>query len=216
MCPPAPLAKGWAGGRQKDMAEFLETDILAAKTGDTQALGRLLDKYSPRVAAVVGRHVPAAEAAEVVQEVFVKVAAKIGTFRGEAPFEHWLSAVATRTCLSFWRSHNRRRVLPEAEFMEAGDDPGLSLVEAMVDPSACVEDEVFVAQARRLLDQALMELSPEARMILTLTEFEDRPDKEASELLGMSVVAIKVARHRAKKKLRTILTRMGLNKEDLP
>ena len=34
---------------------------------------------------------------------------KLGSFRGEAPFEHWLMRMTVRTCYDFLRGHQRNR-----------------------------------------------------------------------------------------------------------
>jgi RNA polymerase sigma factor (sigma-70 family) len=70
--------------------------------------------------------------------------------------------------------------------------------------------EVFEAkssheEAVRILDWALEQLSPEDRMVVTLTSLEEKSVAEAAELLGWTKVNVKVRAHRARKKLKTII-----------
>jgi RNA polymerase sigma-70 factor (ECF subfamily) len=60
-------------------------------------------------------------------------------------------------------------------------------------------------EARELLAWGMQRLSPEDRAVLELVHIEERPVKEAAELLGWSVVNVKVRAHRSRKRLRAIL-----------
>ena len=68
------------------------------------------------------------------------------------------------------------------------------------------------AAAKQLIDRALEQLSPPARMVITLLEIEDRPVKEIAQLTGWSVPLVKVRAFRARAELRKILARMAQDK----
>jgi RNA polymerase sigma-70 factor, ECF subfamily len=59
--------------------------------------------------------------------------------------------------------------------------------------------------ATNLLQRALAQLSPENRMVVDLVHLEGHSVREASELLGWTVVNVKVRAHRARQQLRKIL-----------
>ena len=73
------------------------------------------------------------------------------------------------------------------------------------DPASAPED---AAAAKQLIDRALEQLSPPARMIITLMEIEDRPVKEIAQLTGWSATLVKVRAFRARAELRKVLARM--------
>jgi RNA polymerase sigma-70 factor (ECF subfamily) len=60
-------------------------------------------------------------------------------------------------------------------------------------------------ETRDLLQKALAHLSPENRMVVTLVHLEGYSVREAAELLGWTVVNVKVRAHRARQQLRNIL-----------
>jgi RNA polymerase sigma-70 factor (ECF subfamily) len=88
------------------MASEPTPELLAAcRAGDREALGRLIDEHLDMVhAAAFALCADRALAADLAQEVFVKVLTRIGQFRGDASFATWLYGIALNT----WRDHARR------------------------------------------------------------------------------------------------------------
>ena len=66
-------------------------------------------------------------------------------------------------------------------------------------------------ETTHLLQWALARLSPENRMVVTLVHLEGYSIREAAELLGWSMVNVKVRAHRARRQLRDILEQLGRN-----
>ena len=91
--------------------ERSEAELIAAVLqGDSASFEPLVQKYSPRVFATARRYARRdVEVEDIVQEVWLKAFDKLRTFRGEAPFEHWLMRMTVRTCYDFLRSHQRNR-----------------------------------------------------------------------------------------------------------
>src|SRR5437899_4713305 len=93
--------------------------IGAVLEGDAASFEPLVEKYSPRVFATARRYARReSEVEDIVQEVWLKAYQKLRSFRGEAPFEHWLMRLAVRTCYDFLRRHQRNR---EATFSELSE-----------------------------------------------------------------------------------------------
>jgi RNA polymerase sigma-70 factor (ECF subfamily) len=143
---------------------------------------------------------------DIVQEVWLKAFQKLAGFRGEAPFEHWLMRLAVRTCYDFLRSHQRNR---ETTFSELSEPETDWLERFVSDPDTASES---ADAARLLIDRLLEQLSPPARLIITLLEIEDRSVKEIAELTGWSVPLVKVRAFRARAEMRKLLAKMAKEK----
>src|SRR6185503_4372693 len=104
--------------------EPTEADLIAAVLkGDAASFEPLVKKYSPRVFSTARRYARReSEVEDIVQEVWVKAFQKLGSFRGEAPFEHWLMRLAVRTCYDFLRAHQRNRESTFSELTEPETD----------------------------------------------------------------------------------------------
>ena len=66
--------------------------------------------------------------------------------------------------------------------------------------------------ARALVDKILDQLSPPARLVITLLEIEERSVKEISALTGWSVPLVKVRAFRARAEMRKIVSKMNRDK----
>lgn len=185
-----------------------EAELIAAVLrGDAASFEPLVRKYSPRVFATARRYARReSEVEDIVQEVWLKAYQKLSGFRGEAPFEHWLMRLAVHTCYDFLRGHQRNR---ETAFSELTEVEGDWLERFVNEPdTARVDSEAARLLVRRLLEQ----LSPQARLVITLLEIEERPVKEIAQLTGWSVPLVKVRAFRARAEMRRLLARMGKDK----
>jgi RNA polymerase sigma-70 factor, ECF subfamily len=185
-----------------------EAELIAAVLrGDASRFEPLVEKYSPRVFATARRYARReSEVEDIVQEVWLKAFQKLASYRGEAPFEHWLMRLAVRTCYDFLRGHQRNRETVFSELTEPEQD---WLDKFVQQPEAAAE----TAQAAKLLvDRVLEQLSPAARLIITLLEIEDRSVKEIAQLTGWSVPLVKVRAFRARAEMRKVLGKIAKEK----
>src|SRR6185295_8424126 len=136
--------------------ERTEAELIAAVLkGDTTSFEPLIQKYSPRVFATARRYARLErEIEDIAQEVWLKAFQKLGSFRGEAPFEHWLMRLTVRTCYDFLRAHQRNR---EAAFYELSDSENDWLDRFVTEPDSDVEK---ADAARQLIERILAQLSP--------------------------------------------------------
>ena len=63
-----------------------------------------------------------------------------------------------------------------------------------------------------MIARVLEQLSPSARLVITLQEIEERPVKEVAALTGWSVPLVKVRAFRARAEMRKVLARMAKEK----
>ncbi len=188
--------------------ERSEAELIAAVlAGDAASFEPLVQKYSPRVFATARRYARReSEVEDIAQEVWLKAFDKLKSFRGEAPFEHWLMRMTVRTCYDFLRGHQRNRESAFSELSEPEDD----WLERFAVAPESVSDHADAAKL--LVERVLEKLSPEARMVITLLEIEDRSVKEIAELTGWSAPLVKVRAFRARAEMRKILSRMTKEK----
>lgn len=188
--------------------ERSEAELIAAVlAGDRASFEPLVQKYSPRVFATARRYARReSEVEDIVQEVWLKAFDKLKSFRGEAPFEHWLMRMAVRTCYDFLRAHQRNRESAFSEISEPEDD---WLERFVADPGSAPED---ADAAKLLVNRVLAKLSPDARLVIQLLEIEDCSVKEIAVLTGWSVPLVKVRAFRARGEMRKILARMTKDK----
>lgn len=173
---------------------WLPQCVASAQQGDADAFDQLVDFYQQAISARMWRFTRDHHThEELVQEVFVSAFRSLDGFRGDAPFEHWLNRIATRTGYRFWRKRDRTaRQIP-------------------FDPEECArlqdgaEQPASAREAADLLHSVLARLPPRDRLILTLMYWEDCSVAEAATQTGWSQSMVKVQAHRARKKLKQLL-----------
>jgi RNA polymerase sigma-70 factor (ECF subfamily) len=188
--------------------EPTDTELIeAVRGGDSSSFEPLIRKYSPRVFAMARRYARREnEVEDIAQEVWMKAFQKLSGFRGDAPFEHWLMRLAVRTCYDFLRAHQRNR---ETTFTELSHEEDEWLEHFVAEPE---EAEEAAAAARSLVQRILEQLSPPARLIITLLEIEERSVREIADLTGWSTALVKVRAFRARAEMRKILTKLQKEK----
>jgi RNA polymerase sigma-70 factor (ECF subfamily) len=142
------------------------------------------------------------EAADVTQEVFVRVLRSVGGFRGESAFGTWLHRVTVNTSLTALRKRSRT-ARPGAEaFGMPGDADGSQLVDSAVGPEERAERAELLSRAQA----AVAALPESSRTIVVLRDVEGLSTAEVAAATGLSETAVKVRLFRARERLRASLT----------
>jgi RNA polymerase sigma-70 factor (ECF subfamily) len=181
----------------------VDVDIVrACQRGEPGAMDALVRATYADVYALAYRLVrDRDEAADVTQEVFVRVLRSVSGFRGDAAFGTWLHRVTVNAALTAMRKRSRRPHvgtdaigMPGSEYAGLADDaPG---------PEERAERSETLARAQA----ALAALPEAARTIVVLRDVEGMSTAEVAAATGLSETAVKVRLFRARERLRTALT----------
>ena len=166
----------------------------AAAGGGTIAMGDLYERHNRRVYAVCLRMTKnVAEAEDLTHEVFVHLFRKIGSFRGQSQFSTWLHRLTVNLVLMRFR---RKDVRHEKNCDE---------VEARLTkrPTPSPNEQLV---NRVSLISAVAQLPPGCRAVFVLFDVEGYGHDEIARLLGCSSGTSKSQLHRARIRLRKLLT----------
>lgn len=167
---------------------------------DEEAARQLVAHVHPLLIRIVRSHRPVRMAEEdLLQEILVKMFQKLEQYevREGAPFEHWLSRVAVRTCLDALRAEKRR---PETRWEDLSEGE-LRWLEFMVSEEAAVP-EAAPEETRELVGRLLGQLSPEDRLVVSLMDLEQKSVAEVMQITGWNGPLVKIRAFRARRKLR--------------
>lgn len=176
--------------------------------GETAAYALLIDRYQSHVATIVGAHVPRQCVSEVAHEVFVRAFRSLSSYAPKKPFKHWLTTIALRSCTDFWRTHYRKKESPVSDF----SDDSTQWLDAVCFAESENEFERLsrAQEAKDILHRVLDSLPPLDRMVLVMTQLEEYSGNETAELLGISSANVKVRTFRAKRTLKKLLKKYGI------
>jgi RNA polymerase sigma factor (sigma-70 family) len=169
-----------------------------AQDGDRQAYRTLLENITPYVRKLATRCFRApSDIDDAVQDVLLTVHMVRHVYDPKRPFGPWLVAIANRRIIDRLRRETRRKA---REVALTADH------ETFADPAANRNVGAF---DEAVLAQAIDRLPPDQRQTITMLKLKEMSLKEAAAASGRSVVALKVATHRAVKSLRRILKRQS-------
>jgi RNA polymerase sigma-70 factor (ECF subfamily) len=176
-----------------------EAVLRRARIGDRQAHAIIYRTFGRAVYTLACRMLERpALADEILQDTFVEVLGKIGTYTGEGPFAAWIRRIAVNKCLMHLRSGWQRYGVD----MSRGEaHPGLG------EPADQREPEGFAerVQARHDLELALARLSPVSRAVVWLHDVEGFTHKEIAAAMGKTVSFSKSQLARAHDRLQAFL-----------
>ena len=193
------LPFGPAEGSTSQMSDAESGDhalVRATLSGDEGAYAELIRRHKGRVFGTCSRFArDAHQLDDLCQEVFLRAWRKLASFRGDAPFEHWLARLTITACYDFLRRERRHREhLSLDEFRADIRDAGVDAADAS--RAAC-----------ELVAWAMQRISPEERLVLTLLELEEHTVREIAQHTGWSESNVKVRAFRARARLKEILER---------
>jgi len=183
--------------RQEEHSEDVRL-MLRLQAGDREALALIFDRYS-RIVFEIGRQVlrDTGEAEELVQEVFLNVYRKCGSFdAGKGTVRGWLRRIAYR------EAFDRKNYLTNRRFYAC------DALDGVIEDLKSVFDVEREADARRLeslLRNAMESLNEKQRVTLELCLFEGYTLREISELHQDSLVNTRHHYYRALELLRKSL-----------
>jgi len=177
--------------------------VRAAKTGDKAAFTSLVRRYEETVYRFSFKMCRDREKAEeTLQDTFVNVYRKLGTFDGKSKFSTWLYAIVTNNCLM----KQRRRKMQDLEdpLEEYDDPPGTdsSRRRSIARWDETPADQLITKELRSLLDRAIDSLPVDYRVVFVLRDVEGRSNEETAKILHLSVEATKSRLRRARAFLR--------------
>lgn len=187
-----------------DIYEDEEALLQGLKNGDRHACACMLKRYAPRVYAVALRMMgDPDEAEEVLQETFISACKNIQNFEGRSALGTWLHRIATNAALMRLRKRKEPQISLDTpiETLEGDDIP-----RQIEDWAFYPDDHVLGGETRQVLEQAISQLPETLRTVFVLREIEGYNTEETAELLNISPSAAKVRLHRARLRLRELLT----------
>jgi RNA polymerase sigma-70 factor (ECF subfamily) len=166
------------------------------RAGERRAFDELVRRHQVALWRMARRYVKNdADAADVVQQAFVRAFRGLVKFRGAATVRTWLYRIAINLALNHVRDRKREEPSSPEDLAAAS---GVALATGA---SRIIDGE---DQAR--LRAAIEALPPKQRMVLELRIFDELPFKEVADLAACSENAAKVNFHYAVKRLRELLS----------
>ena len=174
--------------------------IAGLRSGEECAYETLIQRFEQPVYNLVSRLVDdPGDAADVAQEVFLKVFRKVGGFRSESSLKTWIYRIAVneaRNQRRWFMRHRGKEIGLESDSDAQGPQDWLS------DPGRSPYQTAVDQETHALIESALQKVSPNYRAAVVLREVEGLSYEEISDVLEVSLGTVKSRILRGRESLR--------------
>ncbi|MBI4042167.1 MAG: sigma-70 family RNA polymerase sigma factor [Deltaproteobacteria bacterium] len=182
-----------------------EKDFLAKlKAGEEEALGRLINDYSPLLYRYGMRFISnKKEVEDLVQETLLAVMTGIDRFKGESTLQTWIIQIFRLKAYDLFKQQEREPAYEsdDLEYLSLFDERGMWREELSAwkhNP----ENLLLTKELSECLDRAIDQLPPLQKQVLILRDVEELDSDEVCNILGISSTNMRVILHRARLRVR--------------
>lgn len=169
--------------------------VSRAKAGDKQAFEQLVELNSGKVYAAAYRILGDQQQAEdCVQEAFLKVYLKLGSFKQQSKFSTWLYSIAVNEALDFRRKNQKHTKQSDYDLDQLSSNDENN-----------PEKAAWIGNINDAAQGALDHLSDDIRAAFVLRHYQGCSINEITEILGINANTAKSRVFRAIKRLRELL-----------
>jgi len=189
--------------QDKTEEEQLVRDLQAGKFEVFDELAALYQKKIYALSFNLTRN--AMDAEDVVQEVLLTLFKKIHTFQGRSAFSSWVYRITVNTAYMKLRSKKKEKSISIEELYPAFSGAGFQQ-EKIQDWSEHTESLLFANETRETIQKAVDLLPDKEKVVFLLRDVEGLSTEEVSEVLELTIPAVKSRLHRARLFLRKKLS----------
>lgn len=145
------------------------------------------------------------DADDLTQEVFIKAFKSLASFKGNAAFSTWIYRIAVNSALNKTRKLSNNFILQRLDTLFGSDKN--KEINISVSDFENPENILITNEHKEWIQKALNSLPHNQQTAIVLSKYDDLPQKEIAEIMGITEGAVEALIQRAKAKLRQLLTK---------
>ena len=183
-----------------------EIDVKRLRAGDAAEFEQLVRTCEKRVYNLALRYTNnEADAADITQEVFLRVYRALPDFKEESSITTWVYRITVNTAIDLTRKKTRRRENSLTGYGEDDDAPERDIIDESFSP----EQQYEQTELREAIGAAIAGLSEEHRKIIIMRDVNGMSYSEIGEILSLGEGTVKSRLFRARDRLRAALEKRG-------
>ncbi len=191
-----------AAKRKLQETEIIEDEVLIKKIakGCEESFAEIISRYETKVHNLAMRLTRNPEdAEEVLQDVFITVYRKVGSFEGKSKFSSWLYRITVNAAFMKLRKKKQEKAISLDEVITSIENQPITQPTAF---GARADSLAIDNEVRGALEGAIGRLPEDYRAVYVLRDVDGLSNKEVSDILGLSIPAVKSRLHRSRIMLR--------------
>jgi len=190
---------GFDPNKDKALEEQLVKDLQAGEVSSFEQLANLYQKKIYTLSFNLTRN--AVDSQDVTQEVLLTLFKKGHTFQGKSAFSSWVYRITLNASYMKLRTRKKEPNLSIEDLLPSLNGAGFQQ-EKLQDWSENTEASFFDKETRRVIQKAVDLLPDKEKVVFLLRDIEGLTTEKVSEVLEITVPAIKSRLHRARLFLR--------------
>lgn len=192
--------------QDKKAREIEETLVRRFQDGDLEAYDKIVELYQNKIYALsfnLTRN--QMDSQDVTQEVLLTIYKKINTFLGKSAFSSWVYRVTLNATYMRLRSKKKEPNVSIEDLLPSFNGSGFQQ-EKIQDWSENTESLLFSNETRSIIQKAVDQLPEKEKVVFILRDVEGFATEKVSEILDLTIPAVKSRLHRARLFLRKKLS----------
>ncbi len=192
--------------QQKENREIEEALVKDFQAGNLDAYDKIVELYQKRIYALSFNLMRnQMDAQDVAQEVLLTLFKKIHTFQGKSAFSSWVYRITLNSSYMKLRSKKKEPKISIDELLPSFNSTGFQQ-EKIQDWSENTESLLFTNETREIINKAVGLLPEKEKVVFLLRDVEGLSTEKVSEVLDLTIPAVKSRLHRARLFLRKKLS----------
>lgn len=183
--------------------------VAALQAGSEEAFSQLIAQYSAPLYSLIARSLPnPADAADITQEVFIKIFRSIGSFHGDSSLRTWIYRIALHESSNskrWWSRHKKQEVTIDGDSADEHDEGWFPLRETLADTRVSPFEQARQNELRAVVEAALRDVPESFRTVVILREIEGMAYDEIADILNINMGTVKSRLLRGRAALRGLL-----------
>jgi RNA polymerase sigma-70 factor (ECF subfamily) len=177
----------------------VEKLVIELKRNNKQAWDKMIQQYSNMIYSLAFNYAGNKDdAADITQEVFIKIYNNIDKYSQENSFQHWILRITKNYCIDYWRKNKRHANKLEIE-------------EHMAKSTDTPEDQLIGENHKQFFREKLNFLDADLRMMIVMRDIENHSYQDIADYFQVPLGTVKSRINRARIKLAKILMKEGIN-----
>jgi len=178
--------------------------VRQAQDGNMEAYDELIHRFQERVYATIYHMTGNNEdASDLAQETFIKGFQALKTFKGDSSFYTWIYRIAVNKTINFLKQRRNRPHLSLNDLeVNPEHDPDLVALISHQTPRR----EVGLSELQAVLNSALLKLSEDHRLVVTLHDIQGLPHEEIARIMDCNVGTVRSRLFYARQQLQAYLS----------
>jgi len=188
---------------EKEQDDILVRDL---KAGKMEAFDRIVELYNRKIYALAFNMTRnQMDAQDVAQDVLLSIFKKIHTFQGKSAFSSWVYRITLNATYMKLRNKKKEQHISLDEMLPSFNNSGYQ-VEKITDWSETTDSLLFTNETRSTIEKAVDQLPEKEKVVFILRDVEGLSTEKVSDILDLTIPAVKSRLHRARLFLRKKLS----------